>query len=206
MLRQCIECWRADCWCDVKLLSRYVCRVHYEVCLFYVAICCQSESFLCVVCNRNPFLDISTDESIMVSGEEVDILREHEYDEWGDPRHAILKTVSAGEQQAPSPSSNMQQYIQSYSPCNNVKVQQYPSMLMSVGLQDIKVSPLQSLRYCQLVYRANAAAGPGPGADHLHICHIQDHSGHAGPLDLLSLQEQAALEITFLDHVVQQSK
>jgi oligopeptidase B len=123
---------------------------------------------------RNPFLDV---ESII---QQPDLpLTVHEYDEWGDGRR-----------------EEVIEYIQSYSPCSNIRKQAYPAVLIQSGLQDTKVDPLsQSLRWIQLIKKHQM--------DSSRPCILRlEDGGHDGSPSVYDELRAQACEVFFLEKVI----
>ena len=100
----------------------------------------------------------------------------HEYDEWGNP----------------SEDSTVRDYIASYSPCTNLRPQRYPPMLINVGLDDVRVPPMQSVKYINLVRQYDEGRGTKA------FVRGWKNAGHEGPRLPNESHRMQAMEISFL--------
>lgn len=97
----------------------------------------------------------------------------HEYDEWGDPQDAQVF-----------------EYIRKYSPCDNIRHQNYPSMLITGSLNDQRVPYQGVLKYYDKISKSTLN-----NAVYLSMDEHDSHLGNGGKLDFFS---QAADAFAFL--------
>jgi oligopeptidase B len=139
---------------------------------------------------RNPFLDIAN--SVTDADSPLTI---HEYDEWGDVH---------SEGNANTNPSQILKYIQSYSPHSNinelslssVNPRVLPSVLITVGIQDDRVDPEQSLQWMQLLREKykQLDAGNSPAL----LLNIRNE-GHDGAATVEEQGHVEAIELAFLE-------
>ncbi|HVK71715.1 MAG TPA: prolyl oligopeptidase family serine peptidase [Kofleriaceae bacterium] len=119
-----------------------------------------------------PFVDVIAtmlDESIP--------LTTNEFDEWGNPKEPAAYA-----------------YMRSYSPCDNVARQGYPSIYVRTGLWDSQVQYLEAAKW---VARLRALR-----TDHnLIVLDIDMTSGHVGASGRFDRMRQSARTLAFLLHV-----
>ena len=132
--------------------------------------------------------------------DESDPLTIHEYDEWGHVKEKHLQGVDLD-----SNSNSALRFIRSYSPCDNIgriaptthkNNHNLPSVLITVGLQDKIVSPLNSLKWASLLREKYASLGNGTASILLNICCDEKHDGSPTVEDQC---HNAAVEMTFLE-------
>ncbi len=126
---------------------------------------------------RNPFLDVYG--SMKNPTTDIDI---HEIEEWGNPKI----------------SSEVEQYIASYCPLHNIKEKKLNlRVMLSIGLEDLRVPPAQSLKWIQSILNA--------GNSESCILHSMESIGHEGPVALPDQALLSAQEICFLEDAVKQA-
>ena len=116
-----------------------------------------------------PFVDVVTtmlDESIP--------LTTGEYDEWGNPNDP-----------------EYYEYIKSYSPYDNVKAQDYPSMLVTTGLHDSQVQYWEPAKWVARLREVKTDKNP------LYLyCNME--TGHSGASGRFEMFRETAMEYAFL--------
>ncbi|ETW09491.1 hypothetical protein H310_00061 [Aphanomyces invadans] len=134
-----------------------------------------------------PFLDIAAtmqDPSLP--------LTVHEYDEWGNP----------------SADAAVREYIESYSPIDNLRPlsaqssKDYPAMFVTTALNDMRVNFWEPLRWVRH-FRQNRTNPSKDGAPVVLWCKVSDDGGHFNGLGRLDQLQAAADEVVFLHHALQ---
>lgn len=116
-----------------------------------------------------PFVDVVTtmlDESIP--------LTTGEYTEWGDPRQ-----------------QDAYEYMLSYSPYDQVRVQDYPNLLVTTGLHDSQVQYFEPVKWVSRLRRLKTD-------DHQLLMHINMETGHGGASGRYEQHQLNALEYAFI--------
>jgi oligopeptidase B len=116
-----------------------------------------------------PFVDVITtmlDETIP--------LTTGEYDEWGNPNE-----------------KEYYDYILSYSPYDNVKVHDYPNMLVTTGLHDSQVQYWEPAKWVAKL-RANKTD------DNMLLLHTNMEAGHGGASGRFESLKETAMEYAFM--------
>jgi oligopeptidase B len=137
----------------------------------------QPDLFVAMIL-RAPFLDVLG--SMMDPSKPLSI---HERDEWGDPLQ----------------SKDDLEYLQRYSPLQNVRKHEYPAMMISIALNDPRVDASQALEWAMRI-RSQATAISGNGKV---LVQIGEHGGHHGGSNSL---RQASYELAFIHDVLSTSK
>ncbi|KAH9088763.1 hypothetical protein Ae201684P_012977 [Aphanomyces euteiches] len=123
-----------------------------------------------------PFLDIAT--TMQDPSQPLTI---HEYDEWGNP----------------SVDSTTREYIESYSPCSNIRDRgNYPAMLVTTALNDPRVNYWEPLTWVHRLRQLRELPVE-------MWCKVSDDGGHFSGLGRLDQLQAAADEIVFLYHALQ---
>ncbi|MBI2383341.1 MAG: S9 family peptidase [Gammaproteobacteria bacterium] len=116
-----------------------------------------------------PFVDVVTtmlDESIP--------LTTNEFDEWGNPKRKAYYD-----------------YMLSYSPYDNVKAQNYPSMLVTTGLWDSQVQYYEPAKWVARLRATKTDANP-------LLFHVNMEAGHGGKSGRYPRFREKALEYAFI--------
>lgn len=164
--------------------------------------------------NRNCYLDIFN----TVQDPGASVLVEHEYEEWGHVGHS-----ASTDQGIKSKDDRVLEYIRSYSPCENVwrvgegkrtdmlpqcplplPLSSFPRVLVTVGLQDKRVGPWESIHWTTLIRKRLEEVFPSLPANQV-ILRILESSGHDGPSTLTDEFSEAAAEILFLESSIHSS-
>eukprot|EP01135_Chromosphaera_perkinsii_P002243 Nk52_evm29s221 gene=Nk52_evmTU29s221 len=103
----------------------------------------------------------------------------HEYDEWGNPHT----------------SKEVYRYIKSYSPYENIKEQDYPSMLVTSSLKDTRVSYWQPAKYVAKLRHYKTDNNP-------LLLKTDWASGHFGSAGCHNHLKDTAFEYAFLFHTL----
>ena len=106
----------------------------------------------------------------------------HEYDEWGNPGkdHCV------------------KQYIESYSPLQNVTSQKYPAMLVTGSTLDDRVPLKQPVSWVQRIRERRTNTDNSDPAN-LLLLHIDEDVGHFGEGGRYGHLKEAAFEYSFLE-------
>ncbi|WP_108867196.1 S9 family peptidase [Aquimarina aquimarini] len=116
-----------------------------------------------------PFVDVVTtmlDESIP--------LTTGEYDEWGNPNE-----------------KEYYEYMKSYSPYDNIKIQKYPNMLITTGLHDSQVQYWEPAKWVARLRELKID-------DNLLLLHTNMEAGHGGASGRFEALKEVAEEYAFL--------
>jgi oligopeptidase B len=137
-----------------------------------------------------PFMDIA--QTMM---DETLPLTIHEYDEWGNP----------------SQDKQIHEYIQSYSPCENIRPfntkapQQYPAMWITASMNDYRVPYWEPVKWVyQIRHRPIITAAideknqKKKPTNNLLVLKMSETDGHFGSGGKLEQLQESAMEIAFL--------
>ena len=116
-----------------------------------------------------PFVDVLTtmlDDSIP--------LTTGEYDEWGNPNDPVFY-----------------EYIKSYSPYDQVKPQDYPSLLITTGLHDSQVQYWEPAKWVARLRELKTNDNP-------LLLHCNMDTGHGGASGRFAVHKETAMNYTFL--------
>lgn len=116
-----------------------------------------------------PFVDVVTtmlDESIP--------LTTNEFDEWGNPKE-----------------KKFYDYMLSYSPYDNIKAQEYPSMLVTAGLWDSQVQYFEPAKWVAKLRHLKTDKNP-------LLFHINMDAGHGGKSGRFRAYEERAMTYAFM--------
>jgi len=119
-----------------------------------------------------PFVDVVTtmlDESIP--------LTTGEYDEWGNPNN-----------------EEYYHYMKSYSPYDNVRSQDYPSLLITTGLHDSQVQYWEPAKWCARLREYKTNENP-------ILLYTNMETGHGGASGRFEALRETAMEYAFLIHL-----
>ncbi len=97
-----------------------------------------------------------------------------EYEEWGNPEQ-----------------KEYYDYMKSYSPYDNVKVQAYPHMLVTSGLNDPRVTYWEPAKWVAKLRELKTD-------EHLLLQHINMEAGHGGPSGRYEALKETAMEFAFI--------
>ena len=119
----------------------------------------------------------------------------HEHDEWGytsvssgsDAQNEALKVIKSY-----SPMSNLERISQTASGT------QLPSVLITVGLQDDKVDPMDSFQWISALRNQYALMGDSSANLFLNV----QNQGHEGGLTVEDELRESAIEISFLEREI----
>ena len=109
-------------------------------------------------------------------------LTTHEYDEWGNPE--IKEQFD---------------YMMSYSPYDNLKVTEYPNLLLTAGYNDPRVMYWEPAKFAAKLRELKTD-------DNLLLLKTNFHAGHAGSSGRYDFLKEVAFEYVFLIHSLQESK
>ncbi|CAM9772197.1 unnamed protein product, partial [Discosporangium mesarthrocarpum] len=105
----------------------------------------------------------------------------HEFEEWGDPGEG-----GSGE------GGDVEAYLRSYSPYENIRPQPYPSMLVTGSISDARVNFWDPAKWVARVRRVNTGKGT-------ILLRMSETDGHLGPANTEDSLRDYALEIAFLE-------
>jgi protease II len=125
-------------------------------------------------------------------------LNVHEHEEWGDCSDPQSRRGNLTESEL--------KYIKSYSPCSLLeelsstekKVESLPAVMITVGLDDSRVYPGESMRWMSILRQI----GDRNQLKRLFILRLQKCVGHDGSVHLEDQINDSVLEICFLNEVV----
>ena len=177
----------------------------------------QYASLFSALVLTSPFLNIlGVMEAIKDGGD--DLLGAHEVDEWGDvtdsEKYPILSFIEDDKHLDEISTSTVKDYISSYCPLynsgqkfhmTNVKELKLPSLFVSIGSQDLKVSADDAKCWVENMERKYMDArtscciqSPPP----VIVLDVGNH-GHGGAVSLTDQVSEMVRKVTFLDVVIQ---